>query len=192
MQRLLRFTSLVAVVVLAAGCSIKQDVRPAQMDLAAEPEICLVPATGVRESLSEAYEQALQQKGFTTKRLSPGTRPSQCALSTAYTANWSWDLALYMSYAKFEVFQHGRPIGQATYDSTWGGARLDKFISAESKVFELVEQLFPMGASQLQALKAPSVTEQASLSKEEQLRSLQQEKLTYEEYQRRYRLIMAP
>lgn len=180
----------VLAVALLAGCSIKQDVRPAQLDTNAAPEICLIPATGVRKSLTQAYARALQQKGFITRELSEGSSNTRCPLATAYTATWRWDLALYMSKARFEVYQNGRSVGLAEYDASWGGARLDKFIDAEAKVFELVDQLFPVGARQLQTLAMDPPQDASKLSQAEQVRLLQQEKLTYDEYQRRYRLIM--
>ena len=34
-------------------------------------------------------------------------------------------------------------IGKATYDALMGGGRMDKFIKADEKVRELVNQLFP-------------------------------------------------
>jgi hypothetical protein len=49
-----------------------------------------------------------------------------------------------MSYAKIVVFHEGAQTGEALYDATKGGGRLDKFIDAEPKIRELVEQLFPV------------------------------------------------
>lgn len=100
-------------------------------------------------------------------------------------------MALYMSFADIRVYENGRQVGKAVYDSRGGAGRPDKFISAESKIAELTDQLFPKGASGLgrtPVLLPPA--EQAKLSKEDQIRALQQEGLSYEEYQRRYRLIM--
>ena len=38
-------------------------------------------------------------------------------------------------------------VGEAVYDATWGGLRLDKFISSETKIRELVNELFLIGQS---------------------------------------------
>ncbi len=48
-----------------------------------------------------------------------------------------------MSYADIQVFENGRQVGQAHYDSTSGGARMGKFINAENKIIEMTNQLFP-------------------------------------------------
>ncbi len=38
---------------------------------------------------------------------------------------------------------HGQAVGKALYDATGGGGRMDKFIDAEPKIRELVNELFP-------------------------------------------------
>ena len=48
-----------------------------------------------------------------------------------------------MAYAELTVFRDGNEIGKATYDALMGGGRMDKFIKADEKVRELVNQLFP-------------------------------------------------
>ena len=75
--------------------------------------------------------------------LDPDAGIRACPLLTTYTANWRWDLALYMAYAELTVFRDGNEIGKATYDALMGGGRMDKFIKADEKVRELVSQLFP-------------------------------------------------
>jgi len=73
----------------------------------------------------------------------PGTAITECPVASTYTANWQWDLGLYMSYADIKVFSNGQQSGQATYDSRSGGANMNKFIKGESKITELVNELFP-------------------------------------------------
>ena len=178
------------------GCSIKQNVTPATLATPASNQICMIPAQGLREGFHSAYREQLQQKGFAVIEKAPGSSTSSCPLATAYTANWAWDLAMYMVYADIRVFQDGRQVGHANYDAKMGGGRLDKFIDAEAKIAELTQQLFPTGAPRPQA-GAPAVPEQgaAPLSREayrqQQVEQLMREGLSYEEYQRRYRQIMA-
>jgi len=47
-----------------------------------------------------------------------------------------------MKYAEIKVYRNAALAGEAIYDATWGGGRLDKFINAEKKIRELVEALF--------------------------------------------------
>jgi hypothetical protein len=63
-------------------------------------------------------------------------------MTSTYTANWRWDLALYMAFAEIIVYAEGTKVGSAVYDSLHGGANMNKFINAEAKIRELVDELF--------------------------------------------------
>jgi hypothetical protein len=190
------FTPLLLAAMLAmTGCSIKQTVTPASLSPDLPSEICLIPAEGLRTGFNTTYTALLKDKGFQTRELTPGSSPSTCALSTTYIGTWSWDLALYMSYADIRVFKNGRQVGQAEYDSRWGGGRLDKFIDAETKITELTNQLFPHGSKLVADIAISPAPAAAPLSKEayrqKQLQLLMQQGSSYEDYQKRYREIMA-
>lgn len=191
----MRIALAVLLLLSVSGCSIKQNVTPAAFDPVATPEICMIPDTGLRAGFHTVYREQLMRKGFKIREMTPGTESAACALSTRYTANWAWDLAMYMVYADIRVFQDGRQVGQATYDAKWGGGRLDKFIDAENKIIELTDQLFPRGAPKAAALPVTAHTDGAPLSKnayrELQLQRLMDEGLSYDEYQRRYQQLMA-
>lgn len=141
---------LIPVVMLTAfvltGCSIKQTVTPVALSTTQSPEICMIPAEGLRAGFNTTYTAQLRSKGFHTRELPSGSPPASCALSTTYIGKWSWDLALYMTFADIQVFENGHRVGQALYDATWGGGRPDKFISAQNKIIEMTNQLFPNAA----------------------------------------------
>jgi hypothetical protein len=69
-----------------------------------------------------------------------------CPITSTYTANWRWDLAIYMAYADIKIYNGGKVIGEANYDATRAGLNGGKFIDADKKINELVDQLFPGGA----------------------------------------------
>lgn len=51
---------------------------------------------------------------------------------------------IYMTYLDIRVFENGQQVGRALYDARRGGGRVfKKFINAEKKINELVDQLFP-------------------------------------------------
>lgn len=154
----LRTVPAFAVICLAlTGCSIKQTVTPVALPSTHSPEICTIPAEGLREGFNTTYTDQLRSKGFRTRQLPPGSPPASCALSTTYIGKWSWDMALYMSFADIQVFEDGRNVGQALYDSTSGGARIAKFIDAQSKIIEMTDQLFPNASYGIdRATNAPS------------------------------------
>lgn len=66
-----------------------------------------------------------------------------CKVSSTYMARWSWDLAIYMSYAKINVYEDSKLVGSAMYDSTGGGGRVfDKFGNASTMIKSLVHELY--------------------------------------------------
>ena len=193
----MRIASLMTFIAAMAisGCSIKQTVRPATLSTELVPEICMIPALNLRTGFTAAYQASLVAKGFTTRLMAPGSSPDRCAIATTFTGNWGWDLALYMKYAEIHVYERGRQVGHAQYDSRWGGGRLDKFISAEKKIAELTHQLFPSGVANLGRASPEVADGSAPLSKaayrQQQIDRLMSENLPYADYQRRYRELMA-
>jgi len=138
----------IALLVGTSACVINQTVRAVRLNENLGSEIVIVPEKeGVRISFTEAYSAALKAKGLSVVEKPFGTPLTDYSLASTYVARWSWDLATYMSYAEIHVFEHGKEIGHVLYDSRMGGGRIDKkFIKAEEKINELVDQLFPDGS----------------------------------------------
>src|SRR3546814_11672057 len=95
------------------GCSIKQTVTPANLSAELAPEICTIPAVGLRAGFNTTYQQLLRDKGFKTRQLAAGRSPARCPLSTPYNGTWRWDPLLYMIYTDIRVYEHGQ-IGRAS------------------------------------------------------------------------------
>ncbi len=131
-------------VALLAGCAIHQNVRP--LDAFEDTQVCVIKNPAVRPSVMAAYRKVLSDKGYTVRELPESAAITECRVTSTYEANWRWDLAMYMHFAQFRVFVDGKEKGVATYDATHGGANMAKFIDADKKIAELVNQLFPGGA----------------------------------------------
>jgi hypothetical protein len=99
-----------------------------------------------RAGFVEAYKRSLAAKGYAVRQLPATAAITECPMTSTYTANWRWDMAMYMVAADIKVYSNGRPVGEAKYDSLHGGANMNKFIDADRKIDELVNQLFPGGA----------------------------------------------
>ena len=132
---------VVLLAVVATGCSITQKVTPVG-DLG-NRAVCIIEDPAVRSGFLEEYKQTLVAKGYSITMLPNGSGRDACEVTTTYLARWSWDMALYMSFAEIKVYKHGALAGEALYDSRSGGGRLDKFVNGGAKIRELVEQLFP-------------------------------------------------
>jgi len=134
----------IAAVAALSGCAIHQNVQSVgQLDV---KEVCIVENTAVRNGFLESYRRALTNKGYLVRLLPASASLIECPVTSTYTANWRWDLATYMAYAEIKVYHQAKPVGEAKYDSTRGGGNMGKFIDADKKIAELVNQLFPGGA----------------------------------------------
>lgn len=141
----MRPTALAAAALAAgiSGCTITQSVDP----VAAEgiERVCLRTNPDV---LMGGFEPALvdmiERRGIPVEvyRELP---EEGCPTIVVYTANWRWDLAMYLHYARIEVWHEGRPVGSAEYDARMGGGNMGKFGPTEAKLAPLVAQLFPPG-----------------------------------------------
>lgn len=147
--------ALLGVFSVLAGCSIQQTVEPARVST--DSEICIIENPDVREGFLKEFKSTLETMGVNYRVLPKGSSHSACEWTATYLARWSWDLALYMSYAEINVFRNGAPEGKALYDSTGGSATMGKFIDAETKIRELVNQLLQYETAFLQQ-KASSGT----------------------------------
>ncbi len=129
-------------VILLQGCSIKQNITP--VTEMKSKQVCVIENPAVnREGFLEAYRTSLTQKGYGFKLLAADASTTACPVVSTYTANWQWDLALYMSYAEIKVYSNGKQAGEAVYDSRAGSGNMSKFIKGKEKVNELVNKLFP-------------------------------------------------
>ena len=129
---------------LLAGCAIHQNVRP--VEAVGDTQVCVINNPAVRPSVLASYRRVLGDKGYTVRELPESAAITDCKVTSTYQANWRWDLAMYMHFAQFRVFIDGKEKGVATYDATHGGANMGKFIDADKKIAELINQLFPGGA----------------------------------------------
>lgn len=126
---------------LVSGCTITQHINPAQ--IAADADVCIIENPDVRPGFIEELKKSLAANGYQYRVEAPGSSVGVCPVSLTYTARWSWDLTIYMSYARLQVFENGLAAGDALYDSTKGGGNMSKFVDAEPKIRELVTQLLP-------------------------------------------------
>lgn len=135
----IRIVALVGVVALLSACAIHQNIDPVEDEMI--KEICVVNNEAVRENFLTALTEAIEENGIST-RVVQEFEADSCPYKVTYTANWSWDVTIYLVYANIRVWKGNQKIGESEYDSSEGGARLDKFVNAENKVHELVDGLF--------------------------------------------------
>lgn len=138
-----KYANLIASILVGGlvGCAIHQNVKP--VDRFEGKQVCVIENAAVKFNFLATFKNALERRGFVVKMLPTTAALRECPITVTYTANWRWDLAMYMAYAEIKVFNNGLPAGEAIYDSLKGGANMSKFINGENKIVELVNQLFP-------------------------------------------------
>ena len=156
LKRTIRTSIFVLLLGVVNGCSIRQTVKPVELT-GQSMEICILKNEKVRQGFLDAYTDALKAKSVQVRTLGESASLNECTITSTYTANWAWDLAMYMKYAEIKVYRSASLVGEAVYDATWGGGRLDKFINAETKIRELVDELFLIGKTRI-LTRAPSVS----------------------------------
>lgn len=107
----------------------------------------------------QEYRRVLQGQGYKSEVIEPHSGLDSCKITSTYVGTWRWDLALYLAYAEIKVFEDTKLVGNAVYDSRNGSASLGKFIDAETKIEELVRQLFPIMHSNNQLIKESSLND---------------------------------
>ena len=82
---------------LLAACSINQKVDP--IESAEIQTLCIERNSDVfMEEFEPTLVRLIEARGVET-RVYQGDRPEDCQHTAIYTANWRWDLAMYLSYA---------------------------------------------------------------------------------------------
>lgn len=121
------------------GCSITKSVEPIKAPVS---QVCVLdnPKVLMKEFQPELQRQ-IEEKGFPTK-VYTGSRPDDCSHHLEYTANWYWDMAMYLTYAEMRVYDLRGLAGKAVYDARRGSGRLDKFGRTAEKIRPLVDELF--------------------------------------------------
>lgn len=104
-------------------------------------------------------QRQIEAKHIPTK-VYTGARPAECSHYVEYTANWQWDMAMYLTYAEFRVYDARGLTGSAFYDARRGGGRLDKFGHTADKIRPLIDQLF--GSVSVGPSLVPAQTESAA------------------------------
>lgn len=140
MFRITRFLALLSVAALAA-CTISQNVAP--VETAGIDVLCVEHnETTHMAEFEPTMVRLIEERGIRTQ-VYRGERPDDCRHVAIYSANWRWDMAMYLSYFRIEIFDDFKSVAVAEYDAALGGMNLGKFGSTESKIRPLIDRLFP-------------------------------------------------
>jgi hypothetical protein len=129
------------IVILLSGCVITRDIEPVNKNTKID-KIYIIENPRVHMSgLLPCIEEKLTDMGFATEVIHNKKDVPPNSYSMAYTANWAWDLAMYLTYFRIELMYNNQGMALVCYDATKGGGRLDKFGKTSEIVNPLLEQL---------------------------------------------------
>ena len=100
----------------------------------------------MKEGFLPELESQIHSHGIETS-VYEGNIPEGCQYSLEYTANWAWDLAMYLTYLHIEIREDGNVIASADYDARRGGGNMGKFGHTADKMRPLLDQMFGKPAS---------------------------------------------
>jgi hypothetical protein len=89
------------------------------------------------EEMEPEIVKQVQSMGIVTELVD--TPPSDNRYYMTYTANWSWDMAMYLRY--FQASLHQGPIVTNSIEYKTSGADMNKFGHTDNKIRPLLRQL---------------------------------------------------
>lgn len=135
-----RILLLVLLVVLLSGCSISRNIVQVRSDMLIDKVYVLKNNNVLMEGMNDELVTQFRQLGFESE-LYQGDRPSDATYYFTYTANWAWDMAMYLVYFRGTIYQEGKILGEVEYDAKMGGANMNKFGKTGEKIRPLLNEL---------------------------------------------------
>jgi len=139
LKKLLNLTLLIALFA-QFGCAISRNVVPVNPGTKIEKIYVMENDKVHMEGLIDEIIKEIKEMGFESESYS-GQRPVDAKHYLTFTANWSWDMAMYLTYFRATLYEEGKVLGEVEYDSRMGGASLKKFGKTANKVRPLMEEL---------------------------------------------------
>lgn len=127
-------------IAFTSGCTITQNVRPVETSPTISTIYLQKNANVHMEGLHPEITQQLTTLGFQVVTFDT-VRPPEAKYWMNYTANWQWDMAMYLTYFQVTLMDDGQVLGRAEYDARRGGANMGKFGKTAEKIRPLLIDL---------------------------------------------------
>ena len=134
--------SLLAGLLIAftSGCTITQKVTAVDAGSAITTIYLHRNADVHMQGLHPEITQQLTSMGFRVESFDTH-RPAEARHWMTYSANWQWDMAMYLTYFQVTLMEDGQVLGRAEYDARRGGANMAKFGKTAEKIRPLLADL---------------------------------------------------
>ena len=110
-----------ACIALFSGCAINQRVISAPVGTTINTVFIENNPAVMMNGLVEEIQSQVNAMGYGAK-IYTGERPKEAIHYLQFTANWRWDMAMYLTYFRATLFEVGRILVTAVYDARCGGA----------------------------------------------------------------------
>jgi len=133
---------------LLGGCAINKNVVALEKPLKVN-EICIKNNSEVqmKEGFLSELESQLQGHGVKTS-VFKGNIPEECQYNLEYTANWKWDMVMYLTYMRLDLREAGNIIASAEYDARRGVGNMRKFGKTSEKMRPLIDEMLNYTSAQ--------------------------------------------
>jgi hypothetical protein len=122
-----------------SGCSLPLTLNPPPANTQIT-ELCIIDNPKVlMNGFYPELKRQIESYGIKTQHWT-GYNPDGCRYWLDYTANWRWDLIMYLIYAELKLYDKQTLIGRAIFDNTGFGPR--HYGSADEKLNHLTQALF--------------------------------------------------
>jgi hypothetical protein len=135
-----RIITLAAVALLLSACAISQHVVPVQSNTEIDTIYVLFNDRVRMEGMNDELIEQFQALGFAAE-LYHNSPPSDALHTFTYTANWHWDMAMYLTYFRGTLYEDGRVLGEIEYDARSGGSNMRKFGRSGTKIEPLLAEM---------------------------------------------------
>ncbi len=159
-HRISLITILLCAVGFTSGCAISKNVQPVQKGTAIQTIFVAHNERVLMKECTNEIVSQLKAMGFDAIRYD-GDRPKEAKHYLTYTANWHWDMAMYLTYFRGTIYEDGRVLGEAEYDAKMGGANMKKFGRTAEKLRPLLQEML-RGSDRNRPLAAPMGTPNAA------------------------------
>ena len=134
--------SLFALIALVfSGCTITHSVSPVSSGIVIQKIYVQRNPKVLMQGFHPELVHQIQELGFEVESYD-GNTPVAARYYMTYTANWQWDIAMYLTYFEGTLFENGKPIGNVEYDARGGNSNLDKYGHTADKIRPLLIELF--------------------------------------------------
>lgn len=121
------------------GCS-SIVVKPTSVSTLQQSPLCIEDNPKVTvPNFNDYLKDAFQRHQIKTQIYDKNDLPESCRYKLNYVAYRSWDISLYLSQIKLDLFEGNEKIAEVDWKQ--GSGAINKWRNSESKVFDAVDQL---------------------------------------------------